>query len=83
MASSAPWLIYSVLSYSVLSNLTKLSTITGDIATARKKTRELRPVTLKERAWLEAVIPEIIRTMATQAAKGTAPRLDMSQLPRL
>jgi hypothetical protein len=67
----------------VLRKLSELSTTTGDASTGRKKTRRLRPPTPTEKAWLEAVIPAIIRAMGTAAAMGSAPTLDMSQLPRL
>ena len=67
----------------VLRKLSELSTPTGDAATARKKTQQLRPPTPTEKAWLEAVIPAIIRAMGTAVAIGSAPALDMSQLPRL
>jgi hypothetical protein len=72
---------YFNIQWAVLHMLSDLSTNAGDESTARKKTRQLRPATPKEKAWLEAIIPAIISTMMTAAATGSAPRLDMSQLP--
>jgi hypothetical protein len=67
----------------VLKKLSDFSTNKGDALTARKKTQHFRPLRAAEKAWLEAVIPAIIRTMMAAAATGSAPKLDMSQLPPL
>lgn len=74
-----------VISGNVLDTLARLSTETGDAATARKMGRKLRPLTDAERTWLEAAVRAVVRRAGEVAADPTAavPKLTMSDLPPL
>lgn len=67
----------------VLRKLSEISTTTGDNATARKRTTQLRPPTAGERQWLEAIVPALIKQMGQVAAGAAPPPLQMNSLPKL
>jgi hypothetical protein len=73
------------VSSKVLSNLARLASETGDLATARKVTPRLRKLADSERVWLEAAVKALVRKAGEVAAANGAKldRLTMSDLPRL
>lgn len=71
---------------SVLNTLARLVSAVGDKATARKwaKSREDRPHTAQEVAWIEATVRALIRRVGEPAAAGAPLRqLTMADLPPL
>jgi hypothetical protein len=73
------------ISTAVLTTLGRLASNVGDAETARKFGRGAarRPYTPAETAWLEAVVPEIIRRVGVLAADGQPASLTMADLPPL
>lgn len=83
--SRAEAVLHFGISGKILDTLARLSTETGDTATARKMGRKLRPLTDAERTWLEAAVRALVRR-AGEVAAGTGvplPQLTMADLPPL
>jgi hypothetical protein len=73
------------IAQTVLRKLSHLSSKTGDLATARKITPDLRPRTAAEQAWLEAAVKALVlRAGEVAAAPGASlPQITMGDLPPL
>lgn len=73
------------VSQQVLKKLAHLSSETGDLVTARKITRRLRPRTDAEQAWLEAAVKALVlRAGNVAVAPGaSSPQVTMADLPPL
>jgi hypothetical protein len=73
------------ISTKILRTLSYLASETGDAATARKATPNLRPISGEERAWLEAAVKALVRRVGEVAADPGAarPQLTMGDLPSL
>jgi len=67
----------------VLNKLGELSTNRGDLATARKKTADLRPFAVEEASWLETAIRALIRRIGEIASGHSPSPLTMNHLPQL
>jgi hypothetical protein len=69
----------------VLRKLGELTSVRGDSLTARKAPRNttIIPLADKERAWIEAVIKQLIRRVGESASGHTPFKLKMTDLPSL
>jgi len=66
--------------------LTRLGVITsrrGDMSTARKVQKDLQPLDPAEKAWLERVLPAIVRRVSQRAAGVVPTQLTLGDLPPL
>jgi hypothetical protein len=67
----------------VLRKVGELTSTRGDLASARKASRTLQPLSAKESSWLIDAIPALIIQLGRSAKMPSPIRLDLSDLPSL
>jgi hypothetical protein len=67
----------------VLRKVSELSSIRGDVTTARKATQSPQPLTAEETTWLEAAVRALIVQLGLSAHGVPSTRLGMADLPRI